>query len=185
MMAPLILTCGVAANAQPANTVTIKFDDGDGISGELLEASDTSLRLNTLSGAITIPKVGVTCIGAACPDDIRLDVTEAPVLLTAHDGTTRIGGALLGVENGQYVLATDLGEIRVDLTAATCEGEACPDQPEPPQFGGLVTLTNGTTSVEGTLTGFDDEGYLVEVKGLGALRVAKDFTCAGEGCPQL
>ncbi len=180
----LITLSGSLASAQPANTVTIKYDDGDGITGELLEASDVSLRLDTIMGAVTIPFDGISCIGAACPDSIRFKEVEAPVVLTALDGSAQMAGNLIGIEDNQYVVASEIGEIRIDMEKAICEGAGCPDQPGAIAFGGAVVLVHGTTNVEGTLIGLEEDAYLIDTEFLGKVRVTREAICKGEGCPQ-
>lgn len=183
-LAAVLSICGTCLVAQSPNTVTIKYDDGDGITGVLIEATDDSVRIDTLMGAVTIPFQGVSCIGVVCPDAIRLEVATAPVVLSTKDGTATLAGDLIGIEDGQYILATDLGELLIDTDQVRCEGEACPVVETAPVFGGQVVLTTGTTSIEGVLSGLEDDAYIVEVELLGALRVTRDASCAGEGCPQ-
>ena len=178
-----LLASSVSVFAQSADTVTIKFDDGDGITGELIEATNTDIRLNTLMGAVTIPIDGVTCIGAVCPEAIRFKTDEAPISLTANDGTVRIVGNFLKIVDGQYVLATEVGELRLSTVGVACEGEACPEIEVEVEFGGAVVLVNGTTEIKGILTGIEDDAYLVDVDGLGVMRVSSTFTCTGDGCP--
>lgn len=180
-----VLSCAsFMAAAQSENTVTIKFDDGDGITGELLDFSNNMLRLNTSIGPITIPADGVSCIGSACPESLRLEVATAPVVLTSLDGSTTLNGDLIEVSNGQYVVATIAGELRIDVDVVTCEGEGCVVPASTPTFGGPVVLTSGITEIEGKLLGIDDDSYLVEVDNLGEIRVQLDlFSCSGEGCP--
>ncbi len=189
--AALVMGFGAAqAIAADPDTVTIKFDDGEGITGTLVEASAQSVRLDTLMGVVTIPADGVACIGAACPEALRLDYEEAPLILTSLDGATRVTGDLLEVVGEQYVIATELGEMRIDFNKVTCEGQACLPYEESAKpaaaakFGGAVVLTKGTATVEGTLTGIESDAYLVDVENLGNMRVSLDFECAGEGCPQ-
>lgn len=183
--ASLIAICG-AATAQSPDTVTIKYDDGDGITGELIEATETNVRLNTIMGAVTIPFEGVTCIGNACPEAIRYVAEDAPVVLTATEGSTQVSGNLIGIEAGQYVMATEVGELRIDVDMATCEGAACPaaagnddqDQPDP-----KVVLVHGTTTIEGSLIGLEEDAYIIEVELIGQVRVDREAECTGVACP--
>ncbi|MEM9785016.1 MAG: hypothetical protein AAF801_00840 [Pseudomonadota bacterium] len=182
--------CPVAAFAQgesgavPENTVTIKFDDSDGITGELLSFENNSLRLATSVGAVTVPAIDVYCIGAACPETLRLEVAASPIVLTSLDGGVTLSGDLLDISGDEYVVATAAGELRIEIDKVTCQGEGCIVEVSAPTFGGPVVLTNGTTEIAGTLVGVDETSYLVEVENLGAIRVQLDaFTCTGDGCP--
>lgn len=180
----LSLLFGSAAAAQSTNTITIKFDDGEGITGELVEVTETGLRLSTLMGIVTIPLDGVSCLGEACPSTVRVIPDGPNVVLTARDGSIELTGELLGVEAGQYVLATNIGEFRIDVAETTCTGTACPRVDTRPTFGGKVILANGPTTIEGVLTGLTDDVYVVQVDVLGTLQVPRNFTCSGDGCPQ-
>lgn len=172
----------VAAQVEE-NTVTIKFDDGEGITGVLVETTDIGLRLDTLMGVVNIPLDGVSCIGAACPSTIVLETEEKPILLTSLDGATKMKGNLLEIVDGQYVLATVIGEMRVPVDQVTCEGSGCVAPVAEPVLGGQVTLTSGNTVLQGILRGLDKDSFLVEVAAFGELRVPRDFDCSGDGCP--
>lgn len=190
-LATLFAFCSLPVFAQSSNTVTIQFGDSDGdqITGELIEVTDLDIQLQTVAGTFTIPRAGTTCIGAACPGIAEQDVAEQNVrdkplvILSARDGSSQLMGNLLEIVNGQYVLATEAGELRLNISDVNCAGEACVEAPVAFEFGGPVALVSGTTSVEGTLTGLDDNSYFLEVDTLGTLRVSRDFVCSGDGCP--
>jgi len=57
--------------AQTQETVTIKFDDGDGMTGEFVEFSNGLFKIKTVIRQVTIPAEGVFCIGSACPESIN------------------------------------------------------------------------------------------------------------------
>jgi hypothetical protein len=184
----MAISLAVAAStgaSQTQETVTIKFDDGDGVTGELVEFANDTFKIQTVIGRVTIPAEGVYCIGAACPPSTRLEVAPSPMALTSFDGSIKIAGNLLEIVNGQYVLATDFGELRIDTDEVTCEGEGCLETvAPPPTFGGPVVLTSGVTTIEGDLVGIEDNSYVVEIESMGPIRVTMDkFTCSGEGCP--
>lgn len=184
LLATLIAICSLPALAQSANTVTIRFGDGDGITGEVVEFTDLNIELMTTVGAVTIPLAGATCTGAACPDAARQTIEDLPVVvLSARDGSAQLIGNLLEIIDDQYVLATEAGELRLNVSDVNCAGEACLDQQVAFAFGGPVVLLSGATTIEGTLTGLDEDGYFVEVDVLGALRVSREFACSGDGCP--
>lgn len=49
------------------------------------------------------------------------------VTLTSTDGSMSLDGELLGVEDGNYVIRTTLGDLRVATSSMICEGEGCPN----------------------------------------------------------
>lgn len=183
----MAISLAVAAStgaSQTQETVTIKFDDGDGVTGELVEFANDAFKIQTVIGRVTIPAEGVYCIGAACPPSTRLEVAPSPMALTSFDGSIKIAGNLLEIADGQYVLATDFGELRIDADEVTCEGDGCLETVAPPTFGGPVVLTSGATTIEGNLIGIKDNSYIVEIESVGPIRVTMDqFTCSGTGCP--
>lgn len=183
-IAAVMALCATQMIAQTASTVTINFDDGEGITGDIVESSETSIKLDTIMGVVTIPMEGVTCIGTACPDAIRLVIEDAPVRLVALDSSAWISGNFIEIDDAQYVLATETGEVRIDTAKVTCEGAGCPETADAFVFGGPVSLTNGSTTIDGKLFGLEADSYLIESETFGELRVSRDFSCTGDGCPQ-
>ncbi len=49
------------------------------------------------------------------------------VVLISNDGYTRIEGDLLKMDNGMYVVATSVGQIKIPVADVRCEGAGCPD----------------------------------------------------------
>lgn len=49
------------------------------------------------------------------------------ITLTARDGDLVIDGVLLGYDGAYYRVESEFGELTVDGSGVTCEGEACPD----------------------------------------------------------
>jgi hypothetical protein len=173
----LLASVGMAQNA---NQVTLKFDDGTGISGELLEFTNDTFRIQAHVGLIVIPADGVFCIGAACPEGTHLQIESAAVTLISLDGTQQLSGDVIEVVNGEYVLATDFGEVRVSTDLVKCEGVGCVDS----EISKEVVLSDGSVTLEGTLLELKDGAYIIDVKALGQIRVdANQFECSGEACP--
>ncbi|MEJ8560158.1 hypothetical protein QTO30_02140 [Yoonia sp. GPGPB17] len=184
MMTAACIVCGTSAFAQDSETVTLKFYDGDGISGELIEANDQFVMLRSSIGMVTIPVEGVSCIGQACPEAMRFVPVGPTLTFTTTDGSVEVMGQLIEISNDQYVIATNLGELRINVDGAICSGDGCPDVGSQPTFGGDVILTNGATVIEGKLIGIEGAAYLVEVPTMGAIRVDSGvFECAGASCP--
>lgn len=186
------LMCGLmllasASAAQTAGQVTLKYDDGTGVAGELVGFEDGIFRIQASVGLIAIPAADVSCIGATCPAGTELEVPPAPVMLTSLDGSIQMAGDVLYFVDGEYVLATDLGEIRVDASLVTCTGDGCVPGSEPvvqEPISQDVVLVDGTTTIEGVLQGVEDGAYLIEVDQLGILRVdSAKFECRGDACP--
>ena len=166
--------------AQAQETVTIKFDDGDGVTGELVQFSNDLFKIKTVIGQVTIPAEGVFCIGAACPESTRLEIAPSPITLTSTNGDVTISGNLIEIANDQYVIATSAGELKINIGDVTCEGEGCVSH----SLGGFVTLSSGTTAIEGILVGLAEDAYLVDVETMGTVRVKiEQFQCSGPGCP--
>jgi hypothetical protein len=173
----LLASVGMAQNA---NQVTLKFDDGTGISGELLEFANDTFRIQAHVGLIVVPADGVFCIGAACPEGTLLEVESAAVTLISLDGTQQLSGDVIEVVNGEYVLATDFGEVRIGTELVKCEGVGCVDS----QISKEVVLSDGSVTLEGTLLELENGAYIIDVEALGQIRVdANQFECSGEACP--
>lgn len=119
-IASLICCLTETAFAQTENSVTLSYDEGEAISGELIEFSNGSFKIKTLVGTLTVPGEGVWCIGNVCPDFKRPELTT-----TSLDGTLRLKGKLKEISNNNYVIATAVGEMIVDVTKVTCVGDGC------------------------------------------------------------
>ncbi len=116
------------AIAQSENLVTIQTTNGEmSISGALIDVKNNAYHLRTAAGEMTIPAVGVSCIGAACPTAAPSFVRGADVTLTSSDGSINIAGKMEGIENGHYLIVTDgLGLMQVKTELVDCNGQGCP-----------------------------------------------------------
>ncbi len=183
-MRPLLFGLMLIANVgwAQANQVTLKYDDGTGVSGELLEFTDGNFRIQASVGLISIPAQDVSCIGDACPAGTELELRSAPVKLTSLDGSIILTGDVIEFADGDYVLATDIGEVRINADKVTCEGAGCVSSQEPVSRD--VVLVNGNTIIEGELVRLEDKAYIINVAQLGEVRIdATSFQCRGEACP--
>ncbi len=182
--ATLVINIASMGFAQSADTVTLRFAGNKSVTGELVEFSDNKFQLISSVGTITVPNEGVDCVGARCPEGTRLETSGDQLVLTSKDGSVTLTGDLIEIAENQYVLATDVGEVRVDINLVNCEGTSCITIVSEPEFGGPVVLTDGTTPISGNLVENLVDAYVVEVPNLGLLRISKDsYTCSGEGCP--
>lgn len=189
MFALMVLPASVIAQA--ANQVTLKYDDGSGVSGELIAFEEDIFRIQASVGLIAIPAQDVSCIGAACPEGTTLEVPPAPVVLTSVDGSFRVAGNVIAFEDDQYVVATEIGEIQVKASLVDCEGSGCVSPAEPVVTESItdpvdrsVSLVDGTMTIEGDLVRVENGAYIIEVEQLGELRVdANTFECRGAACP--
>jgi hypothetical protein len=168
--------------AQTPNTVTLKLDGGEDVTGELVEFTGDLFRIQSLVGMIAISAEGVSCIGAACPEGTRLETTGGLLVLTSLDGSATVRGNLIEVSNDQYVIATDFGEMRIDQSKVSCEGFGCVTSEV--VLGGNIVLAGEGSTIEGVLVEVTDDAYLVDIANVGVVRVKKDaFECTGTGCP--
>lgn len=175
----IVATAGVA---QDVNQITLKYDDGTGVSGDLVEFEDGIFRIQSSVGLIAIPAADVACIGSACPEGTELEVAPAPVKLTSQDGSLSVEGNLINFADGQYLVATNIGEMQIQADAVNCEGIGCPEQLEPPSQ--RVTLVSDAVTIEGDLLSVEEGAYVVLADGIGQVRINADaFECLGEVCP--
>lgn len=177
-----LMLIATASAAQNANQVTLKYDDGSGVSGELLTFENDMFRIQASVGLIAISAQDVSCIGAACPEGTELVVAPAPVTLTSRDGTFRVAGNVIEFVDDVYVVATDIGELQINASDVICEGDGCVTPAAP--IDRNVSLVSGTTTIEGELLSVEDGAYIINVDQLGELRVdASTFECRGDACP--
>ncbi|WP_156788434.1 hypothetical protein [Roseobacter sp. CCS2] len=177
-----LMVLATASAAQDDNQITLKYGDGSGVSGELVGFEDSVFRIQASIGLIAVPAQDVSCIGRACPEGTALEVPAAPATLTSLDGSFRMFGNVIDFVDGEYVLATDIGELRISASDTTCEGDGC--VAAQPTVDQRVALVSGTTTIEGNLLRVEDGAYIIDVDRLGEMRVdANIFDCRGDACP--
>lgn len=74
--------------------------------------------------ALTYLFVGSTSVSAQ--DTFSDFDTERLVELRSLNGQTRLIGELSGVEDGFFIVRTELGELSISIQTVTCEGAGCP-----------------------------------------------------------
>jgi hypothetical protein len=135
-----------------------------------LSTTDDNIRIATeFMGIVTIPLSIATCTGAACPEELMPAVETQAEQLASVDA--------------HIFTRQTLTELSQKSRLVSCQGQDCPANI--PQFdpSETVTLRNGHVTVEGVLTGFEADAYIVDTKDMGVVRVAADFECIGASCP--
>lgn len=172
------------ALAQSDKTITLFYEGEDGITGELLDYDGSVFKLASSIGRITVPAVDLTCIGDACPEELRLQPTLPAVTLTTLDRSTVIEGSLIDITDTEYLVATGFGEARIEIDKVSCEGEGCPSDTGQLSQDATVVLTNGAYTLSGTLVGHDSTVYILRSEALGTIRLNREeFACEGSICP--
>ena len=176
----------VASNAfaQSTNQVSLRFnDEGESITGELLEYTNGNFRIQSSIGSVTIPGDDVSCIGDACPAGTKAETTGPLLKLTSPDGSITVSGNLIEIKDESYILATSFGELAVEFGSVICEGDGCIEEVDTPADT-TVVLRSGATEIHGELLGFDDDSYLIQSDIHGEVRIKRNaFSCEGEACP--
>lgn len=206
VLATTAFAISLAGGAHAQDTVTLQYDDGYGVTGEILDFEDNVFRIRSSLGVITIPSNEVTCSGGACPegttaalevepeptitieilpeDQPQVEEEKPEVTLTSLDGQVQLIGRVLEFSGTEYLLKTEVGEIWIDASQVSCEGDGCVESEGAFSFGGDVSLDNGSMTIEGKLVGLEDDAYIVATELLGELRVSSTtFKCTGDGCP--
>ena len=193
-----------------ASEITLTSNDGAlKFVGDLVEFTDGHYILSTHLGNISIGADGVTCDGEACPD-LTMAAAEpaatAPaefvggaVSLQSFDGALKFEGDLIAIADGNYVVRTQLGDLKIATDSVTCVGAGCPNvevtslEPtveevpvaEPETM--IVTLQSfdGDLKFVGELLDVTNGKYVIQTN-LGELRVsASTVSCEGPACPEV
>jgi len=168
-----------------AQEVTLRFADGqDSISGTLTDFKDERFFIIASIGLVVIPTDGVFCVGDACPEQTRLQIESADVVLTSKDGDVFITGDLIEIDNDEYVIATALGEQRIAVGLVDCKGAGCIAVSANADVDKIVELSAGGITFRGTLVAFENDTFVLDHAVMGEVRVsASKFECQGPGCP--
>ncbi|SPF76107.1 Phosphate-binding protein PstS [Aliiroseovarius pelagivivens] len=197
-----------------ASEVTLQSSDGTlKFVGELIEFKDGKYILSTNLGDIAIGAEGVVCEGEACPtieapaeevaaaESTPADFKGGPVSLQSFDGALKFEGNLIAIENGNYIVRTQLGDLQIATDSVTCVGGGCPqvvvESLEPTETvpenikidadDPRVTLTSfdGNLKFVGDLIEVTNGKYVIKTN-LGELRVsASTVKCEGPACPTI
>lgn len=74
--------------------------------------------------------VALLALAAQAQDVLTSFDADRAVTLQTPDGETQIAGELQGIEDGQYIVRTEIGELRVSVDAVECAGPGCPKRSE-------------------------------------------------------
>lgn len=80
------------------------------------------MGFNTIQARQFAARVLITCAAGTAP----LSVLADDVTLTSTDGSVHVVGTFVELDNGNYVVRTALGDLRVAANRVQCEGAACP-----------------------------------------------------------
>jgi len=173
-----------AAFATDDMMVQIKYGDGDALSGLLIAKDETSIRVATeFLGIVTVPVAGSSCIGAGCPDSMR----AAPVVEDVKVASDDLG--INAIENSDKLALKrqsprpDLEDLQQRSKLVSCQGAGCFKTLFPSNIAQPVMLKKGSITIEGVLTGFEPDAYILKTAQMGEVRVASTFECIGESCP--
>lgn len=123
------LALAVLSASQSAAQTTLTLLDGKGnLTVELISYDGSNYRIKTDVGDLIVRKEFVMCAGENCPEGQGPAVGDADsVLLLANDGSARIPGKLISVNDTEFVIESAHGVLTVRQEFVTCEGNGCPD----------------------------------------------------------
>lgn len=118
----------LSASQSAAQTTLTSLDGKVNLTGELISYDGSNYRIKTDVGDLIVRKEFVMCAGENCPEGQGLAVGDADsVLLLANDGSARIPGKLISVNDTEFVIESAHGVLTVRQEFVTCEGNGCPD----------------------------------------------------------
>lgn len=173
-----------AASATEDMLVQIKYGDGDGLSGLLIAKDETSIRVATeFMGIVTVPVAGSSCIGAGCPESMRVAPVVEDVQIGSDDlDISKIEDADKLALNRQSP-TPDLAGLQQRSKLVSCQGAGCFKTLFPSNIAQPVMLKRGSITVEGVLSGFEPGAYILSTAQMGEVRVASTYECIGQSCP--
>lgn len=211
LKATTIAVVSSVPNAVWADNVTLQSTDGTlKFSGDLLEFNDGKYILQTNLGKIAIGAEGVTCEGSGCPSTApetqtstanaaQAEFKSGPVSLQSFDGALKFEGQLIAIQDGNYVLRTQLGDVKIAANTVTCVGDSCPSvdveslveadqgqstestEPDDPRV--VLTSFDGNVQFEGDLVEVKNGKYILNTK-IGEMRIlVSSVECKGPTCP--
>lgn len=123
------LALAVLSASQSAAQTTLTLLDGKvNLTVELISYDGSNYRIKTDVGDLIVRKEFVMCAGENCPEGQGPAVGDADsVLLLANDGSARIPGKLISVNDTEFVIESAHGVLTVRQEFVICEGNGCPD----------------------------------------------------------
>ncbi len=118
----------LSASQSAAQTTLTSLDGKVNLTGELISYDGSNYRIKTDVGDLIVRKEFVMCAGENCPEGQGPAVGDADsVLLLANDGSARIPGKLISVNDTEFVIESAHGVLTVRREFVTCEGNGWPD----------------------------------------------------------
>ena len=118
----------LSASQSAAQTTLTSLDGKVNLTGELISYDGSNYRIKTDVGDLIVRKEFVMCAGENCPEGQGPAVGDAgSVLLLANDGSARIPGKLISVNDTEFVIESAHGVLTVRQEFVTCEGNGWPD----------------------------------------------------------
>ena len=118
----------LSASQSAAQTTLTSLDGKVNLTGEPISYDGSNYRIKTDVGDLIVRKEFVMCAGENCPEGQGPAVGDAgSVLLLANDGSARIPGKLISVNDTEFVIESAHGVLTVRQEFVTCEGNGWPD----------------------------------------------------------
>ena len=105
--------------------------------------------------------------------------------LSSTSGDFAVEGEILEVNDSNYVIKTELGELIVNKDLVRCEGVGCPSEESATETDRVIKLTSadGSISFEGTLLELTETDYMIATS-TGDLTIRRELVgCEGAACP--
>lgn len=110
----------------------------------------------------------------------------AETTLASPDGSFEITGELKSVDENEYIIETEYGELIVAREFVTCAGDGCPAIEAETDVDRQIVLSSpdGSVRLEGDLINLTETSYVIETLS-GELTVRRELVlCEGEACPR-